>query len=113
MRIRWTPAAAADLEHISNYLKDRYPHYCQPTLRKLYEAIRSLKESPHRGRLGREDGTRDFVPSHALYCRVPREGEYDRSLADLPRCSGPALRHKLPRANALRARCPRPPGFKF
>jgi plasmid stabilization system protein ParE len=39
MRIRWTPAAAADLEHISNYLKDRYPHYRQPTLRKLYEAI--------------------------------------------------------------------------
>jgi plasmid stabilization system protein ParE len=38
MRIRWTPAAAADLEHIGNYLKDRYPHYRQPTMRKLYEA---------------------------------------------------------------------------
>ncbi|MBI3644911.1 MAG: type II toxin-antitoxin system RelE/ParE family toxin [Acidobacteriales bacterium] len=46
MRIRWTPAAAADLEHISNYLKDRHPPYRRPTIRKLYEAIRSLKESP-------------------------------------------------------------------
>jgi plasmid stabilization system protein ParE len=25
MRLRWTPAAAADLEHISEYLKGRFP----------------------------------------------------------------------------------------
>jgi len=63
MRIRWTPAAAADLEHISNYLKDQHPHYQQPTIRKLYEAIRSLKALPHRGRIGREPGTRElFFP---------------------------------------------------
>jgi plasmid stabilization system protein ParE len=30
MRIRWTPAAAADLEDIGNYLKDRHPHYRMP-----------------------------------------------------------------------------------
>jgi plasmid stabilization system protein ParE len=46
MHIRWTTAAAADLEQISNYLKDRHPHYRQPTMRRLYEAIRSLKDSP-------------------------------------------------------------------
>jgi plasmid stabilization system protein ParE len=37
MRIRWTPAAAADLAHISDYLKDHHPHYRPQTLRKLYE----------------------------------------------------------------------------
>ena len=57
MRVRWTSAAAADLKHISNYLKDRHPHYRQPTMRK-YEAIRSLKDLPDRGRIGREEGTR-------------------------------------------------------
>ena len=31
MRIRWTPAAAADLEQISNYLREHHPHYRQPT----------------------------------------------------------------------------------
>jgi toxin ParE1/3/4 len=61
VRIRWTPAAAADLEHISEYLKDRHPHYQQPTMRKLYAAIRSLKESPNRGRQGREGGTRELL----------------------------------------------------
>ena len=75
MRIRWTPAAAADLEHISNYLKDRHPQYRQPTMRKLYEAIRSLKESPHRGRPGREDGTRELLFPPLPYIAVYRVKE--------------------------------------
>ena len=60
MRIRWTPAAAADLEHISNYLRDHHPHYRQFTVRKIYEAARSLKDFPHRRRPGREEGTREL-----------------------------------------------------
>ena len=75
MRISWTPAAAADLEHISSYLKERHPHYRQPTMRKLYEAIRSLKESPQRGRLGREDGTRELLFPPMPYIAVYRVKE--------------------------------------
>jgi toxin ParE1/3/4 len=71
MRMRWTPAAAADLAHIDSYLRDFHPHYRRPTIRKLYEAIRSLKESPHRGRAGREEGTRELLfpplPCIAVY----------------------------------------------
>jgi plasmid stabilization system protein ParE len=54
MPIRWTPAAAADLEEISNFLKDRHPNYWRPTITKLYEGIRALKDWPNRGRPGRE-----------------------------------------------------------
>ena len=61
MRIRWTPAAAADLEQISDYLKANHPHYRQPTMRKLYDGIQSLKSSPYRGRRGREDGTNELL----------------------------------------------------
>jgi hypothetical protein len=32
MRIRWTNAAAADMQGISDYLKDHHPHYRQPTI---------------------------------------------------------------------------------
>jgi plasmid stabilization system protein ParE len=32
MRIRWTNAAAADMQGISDYLKDNHSHYRQPTL---------------------------------------------------------------------------------
>jgi plasmid stabilization system protein ParE len=43
MRIRWTTAAAGDLEQISDYLKDRHSRYRLPTMRKLYQAIGTLK----------------------------------------------------------------------
>jgi addiction module RelE/StbE family toxin len=72
MRVRWTPAAAADLENINNYLKERYPRYRPLTIRKLYASIRSLKESPHRGRLGREDGTRELLFPPLPYIAVYR-----------------------------------------
>ncbi len=75
MRIRWTPAAAADLEHIHEYLKDHDPQYRQPTLRKLYEAIASLKRWPQRGRLGREDGTRELSFTPLPYLAVYRVRE--------------------------------------
>ena len=76
MRIRWTPAAAADLQHISDYLKDHHPHYRHPTIRKLYEAIRSLKTSPHRGRPGREEGTREILFPPPPYVAVYRVNEH-------------------------------------
>jgi toxin ParE1/3/4 len=61
MRVRWTPAAAENLEHINNYLAEHHPQFAQSTVLELYEAIRSLKTSPWRGRPGREDGTRELV----------------------------------------------------
>jgi toxin ParE1/3/4 len=75
MRIRWTPAAAADLQHISDYLRDHHPHYRQPTMRKLYEAIGSLKAVPHRGRPGRENGTREILFPPLPYVAVYRVKE--------------------------------------
>ena len=72
MRIRWTPAAAADLRQISDYLKDHYPHYRQPTVRKLYEAIGSLKAMPYRGRRGRVNGTRELLFPPLPYVAVYR-----------------------------------------
>jgi len=72
MRIRWTPAAAADLQQISDYLSQHHPHYRQPTLRKVYAAVQSLKEWPHRGRIGREDGTRELLFPPLPYIAVYR-----------------------------------------
>jgi len=72
MRVRWTPAAVDDLEEISNYLKTHHPRYWQPTIRKLYEQIRSLREWPNSGRLGRESGTREVVLSPLPYIAVYR-----------------------------------------
>jgi toxin ParE1/3/4 len=75
MRIRWTPAATADLQHISDYLKEHHPRYRQPTMRKLYEAVRALKQWPQRGRIGREEGTRELLFSPMPYVVVYRVTE--------------------------------------
>jgi plasmid stabilization system protein ParE len=67
MRIRWTPPAAKDMQSISDYLKKHNPRYRQPTMRKLYERIRGLKEAPHIGRPGRVEGTREILFSPLPY----------------------------------------------
>ena len=72
MRIRWTPAAAGDLLGISDYLREKHPHYRDPTMRKLYGTIRELKQWPGRGRLGREDGTREILFPPMPYVAVYR-----------------------------------------
>ncbi|MCX6599432.1 MAG: type II toxin-antitoxin system RelE/ParE family toxin [Acidobacteria bacterium] len=59
--IRWTAAAASDLESIKNYWRRHRPEWAQPTVMKLYRAAQSLKELPYRGRPGREAGTRELV----------------------------------------------------
>ena len=71
MRVRWTPAAAADLQNISEYLKNHHPHYRQPTMRKIYETVRSLRYAPHRGRPGGE-GTREILFLPLPYVAVYR-----------------------------------------
>ena len=72
MQLRWTPAAVADLQHISDYLREHHPRYRQPTIRKLYGAVLALKKWPHRGRIGREEGTREFLFAPLPYVVVYR-----------------------------------------
>lgn len=75
MRIRWTPAAAEDLEHIKDYLTEHLPQFAQSTVLELYETIRSLKMWPSRGRIGREEGTRELVVPRLPYIVVYRVKE--------------------------------------
>jgi plasmid stabilization system protein ParE len=71
MRIRWTVPAADDLQNIKNYLQQNYPHFAEPTVRTIYQRIRSLKTSPNRGRPGHRSGTRELaitpLPSVVVY----------------------------------------------
>jgi plasmid stabilization system protein ParE len=69
-RIRWSPAAAADLEGIRLYLYEHHPSYIESTIRTLYDAARSLKQMPHRGRAGRKAGTRELVLNPLPYTNV-------------------------------------------
>jgi len=72
MRIRWTPPAAADLQSISDYLKEHHPQYHEPTMRKIYERIRRSMDTPYLGRPGRIEGTRAVLFSPRPYVVVYR-----------------------------------------
>ena len=77
MRIRWTPAAAADLQHINDYLEEHHAHIGGRPCVSWYESGQALKQWPHRGRRVVEDGTRELVFSPLPYVtvyRVTRQG---------------------------------------
>jgi toxin ParE1/3/4 len=69
-RLRWSAAAANDLEQISEYLHQHPPSFAAPTVQRLYDAARSLKELPFVGRPGRKTGTRELVLAPLPYVLV-------------------------------------------
>src|ERR1700732_1740518 len=72
---KWTPASnecsGRDADPLDARRRGRpgthSPQLAQSTVLELYETIRSLKTSPRRGRLGREEGTRELVLSRLPY----------------------------------------------
>ena len=61
MRLRWTIAAADDLEGIAEYLFEKSPQNAAQLIRKIYESPSSLKTYPNLGRPGKKEGTRELV----------------------------------------------------
>jgi len=89
MRIRWTAAAAADLEQIKDYLKERYPSFAQPTVLRLYH---SLKRTPTVAARGARKERASWSLRPSLYSRVPRKEGSHRDPALPPHRAGSALK---------------------
>jgi toxin ParE1/3/4 len=70
MRLRWTEAAAGDIEGIADYLFERTPEKAAQIVRKIYDAPSALKAFPNRGRQGRKQGTRELVVPSLPYIIV-------------------------------------------
>jgi toxin ParE1/3/4 len=70
MRLRWTTAAADDLEGIAEYLFEKSPQNAAQLIRKIYEAPSSLKSYPNLGRPGKKEGTRELVLTPLPYIFV-------------------------------------------
>jgi toxin ParE1/3/4 len=54
------------------YLARHFPSFTESTIREIYDTIVSLRSLPHRGRIGREDGTRELVVARLPYIVVYR-----------------------------------------
>jgi toxin ParE1/3/4 len=70
IELRWTDAAAADLEHIADYLFEQTPEHASRVIRTIYDAPAKLREFPGLGRPGRVDGTRELVLTSLPYLVV-------------------------------------------
>jgi toxin ParE1/3/4 len=75
MRIRWTPAAADDLQHIFDYLTEHDPLLARSTIISIRDAILSLKKFPNRGRRGLVEGTRELLHDRLPYILAYRVRE--------------------------------------
>jgi toxin ParE1/3/4 len=69
-RLRWSKAAADDLEGISNYLYFHHPSYATSTIQRLYDTAKSLKQFPYLGRPGKKSGTRELVLAPLPYLMI-------------------------------------------
>ena len=67
MELRWTEAAAGDLERIADYLFEQTPEHAGRLVNALYEAPQKLLEFPGLGRPGRMAGTRELVVNPLPY----------------------------------------------
>jgi plasmid stabilization system protein ParE len=72
MRLRWTQAAADDLEIICDYLHEHHPTYAQATVSRIHREILALRKYPRRGRIGVELGTRELILADLPYIIVFR-----------------------------------------
>lgn len=70
MELRWTEEAAADLEHIADYLFQNAPERAADLVRGIYNAPAALLTFPYRGRAGRKEETRELVLSSLPYIVV-------------------------------------------
>lgn len=69
-KLRWSLAAAGDLEEIDRYLHLNHPAFALETIRRIYFSARSLRQFPEKGRTGRITGTRELVLAPLPYLIV-------------------------------------------
>ena len=60
-RVRWTTDAAGDLQHIVEHIRTDNPTAARNVARTIFDGCRSLRDFPHRGRIGLVADTRELV----------------------------------------------------
>jgi addiction module RelE/StbE family toxin len=75
MQLRWTEAAANDLERIADYLLLHAPDRAEELIGRVYDAPAALLTFPNRGRQGKREGTRELVLAPLPYVVVYTVGD--------------------------------------
>src|SRR6266700_2136776 len=92
MRIWWTPAAAADLQGISDYLKEHHPRYRDPDHAqavRIYPRVETMAGAWPTEARGRHPRKRTIL--RVIMMRTARFFEQSRSRLSLPGEATPAI----------------------
>jgi toxin ParE1/3/4 len=73
MRVRWLPAALRNRAHQLAYIAEESPRAAVEIGDAIEAAIMQLADFPRLGRIGRVDGTREFVIGGTPYLIIYRE----------------------------------------
>lgn len=76
MEIRWSFRASQDLERIFKRIQADNPAAAREVVKTIYDGCSTLKDFPHRGRLGRIKGRRELVFAPLPYVAVYQVKEY-------------------------------------
>jgi toxin ParE1/3/4 len=61
MQIRWSPAAASDLQQLFDYIRTENPSAARRVAETIYNRVTALAMHPNQGRSGRVTGTRELA----------------------------------------------------
>jgi len=67
VKIVWTKPARQDLREIFEYIAEENPRAARALLAEIKERVTVLQHTPHLGRKGRVEGTRELVLSGTHY----------------------------------------------
>jgi toxin ParE1/3/4 len=73
--LRWTFAAAEDLQEIADYPFEKTPSTAAELIRRIYKARSTPKEFPNRGRIGKKQGTRELLIPSLPYIVIYQVGK--------------------------------------
>ena len=72
MKLKWLPAALANLDHVAAHVGKENPAAAARIILKIRDAADGLRTWPRRGRPGRVIGTRELVIANTPYFVVYR-----------------------------------------
>lgn len=70
MKFRIARLAEADIDRAYNYIANERPRAADVVIERILRALRSLPETPMKGRPGRAEGTRELVIRKTGYVAV-------------------------------------------
>ncbi|MDD4880064.1 MAG: type II toxin-antitoxin system RelE/ParE family toxin [Gallionellaceae bacterium] len=77
MRVRYTPAALAQLTAISDYIANDNPEAARRVIQAIWKSVTLLRDNPDMGRRGHLEGTREIVIPRLPYYVAYRVTESD------------------------------------